>query len=406
MTRNFSTFHRHGLCIAPSKRFSCRPLSIVSSSAEQLNQRRHVPSFAAAPVDLLASVGNTPLLELTTLSTLTGCKLFAKAEYTNPSGSIKDRVAKSLILDAEERGVLEPGGTIIEATGGSTGVSLALLGASRGYKTQLTMPDITASEKVQMMKVMGAQVHVLPTTCMSDKNHFFHVARYLAETTPNAYCPDQFDNIANMRAHYEGTAPEIWTQVQGRIHGFVTSAGTSGTIAGMSRFFKERNPDVQVWLIDPEETAAMSAFVNNGRLTSTMENGFEIVPMAKGWTIAEGVAALSHVTNNLRESIVDRGITATNQEIVDMSYFLLRNDGIFVGPSSALNVLGAVKMARELGPGHTIVTILTDGGVRYGSKLYNEAWLKEHNLLPQEAEAKKGSLPLDFVGGVKYPMTV
>ncbi|KAG6595745.1 Cysteine synthase [Phytophthora cinnamomi] len=154
-------------------------------------------------VDLLASVGNTPLLELTTLSKLTGCKLLAKAEYANPSGSIKDRVAKSLILDAEERGLLKPGGTIIEATGGSTGVSLALLGASRGYKTLLTMPDITAKEKVQMMKTMGAEVHVLPTTSMSDKeNHFFHVAQRLAQETPNAYCPNQFDNPANMRAHY------------------------------------------------------------------------------------------------------------------------------------------------------------------------------------------------------------
>uniref|UniRef100_M4C533 Tryptophan synthase beta chain-like PALP domain-containing protein n=1 Tax=Hyaloperonospora arabidopsidis (strain Emoy2) TaxID=559515 RepID=M4C533_HYAAE len=402
MSRIPLPLRRHGLYVAPAKHFSSRSLSILSSSNEQLGQKHQV---TATTVDLLASVGNTPLLELPTLSKLTGCKLVAKAEYTNPSGSIKDRVAKSLILDAEERGMLEPGGTIIEATGGSTGVSLALLGASRGYKTLLTMPDITASEKVQMMKVMGAQVRVLPTTCISDKNHFFNVARCLAETTANAYCPNQFDNTANMRAHYDGTAPEIWTQIQGGIHGFVTSAGTSGTIAGMSKFFKERNPDVKVWLIDPEETASMSAFINNDRSTSSIENGFEIVPMAGGWTIAEGVAALSRVTNNLRESIVDHGITATNQEIVDMSYFLLRNDGIFVGPSSALNVLGAVKMALELGPGHTIVTILADGGVRYGSKLYNEAWLKDHDLLPQEVN-KKGSPSLDFVRSVRFPTTV
>ncbi|GMF89327.1 unnamed protein product [Phytophthora fragariaefolia] len=269
------------------------------------------------------------------------------------------------------------------------------------------MPDITAKEKIQMMKTMGAEVHVLPTTSMSDKeNHFFHVARRLAETTPNAYCPNQFDNLANMRAHYEGTAPEVWEQVDGEIDGFVTSAGTSGTIAGMSRFFKEKNPDVKVWLIDPEETAAMSVFINNDRSTSRVEDGLEVVPMAKGSTIAEGVAALSRVTENLSESIVDQGLTATNQEIVDMAYFLLRNDGVFVGPSSALNVLGAVKMARELGPGHTIVTILADAGVRYGSKLYNEEWLEENNLMPHEAAAKKGSASLDFVGGLTFPKTV
>ncbi|ETI40747.1 hypothetical protein L914_13357 [Phytophthora nicotianae] len=378
--------------------------TLFGTRSFSLSDSRRGSYSTTGSVDLLASVGNTPLLELTTLSKLTGCKLLAKAEYTNPSGSIKDRVAKSLILDAEERGLLKPGGTIIEATGGSTGVSLALLGASRGYKTLLTMPDITAKEKVQMMKTMGAQVHILPTTSMSDKeNHFFHVARRIAETTPNAYCPNQFDNTANLMAHYEGTAPEIWNQVGGEIDGFVTSAGTSGTIAGMSRFFKEKKPDVKVWLIDPEETAAMSAFINNERSTSTIEDGFEVVPMAKGVTIAEGVAALSRVTQNLRESIVDQGITANNQEIVDMAYFLLRNDGIFVGPSSALNVLGAVKMARELGPGHTIVTILADGGVRYGSKLYNEDWLKENNLLPQQ-NAQKGSL--DFVRELAFPTTI
>ncbi|OWZ19486.1 Cysteine synthase [Phytophthora megakarya] len=390
-----SILRRSGVSTS-AKSFVTRTFSL--SSTQQLDVET---SSSTGSVDLLASVGNTPLLELTALSQLTGCSLLAKAEYANPSGSIKDRVAKSLILDAEERGLIKPGGTIIEATGGSTGVSLALLGASRGYKTLLTMPDITAKEKVQMMKTMGAQVHVLPTTSMSDKeNHFFHVAQRLAETTPNAYCPNQFDNVANMKAHYEGTAPEIWQQVNGEIDGFVTSAGTSGTIAGMSRFFKEQNPNVQVWLIDPEETAAMSVFVNNNRSTSTIQDGFEIVPMATGTTIAEGVAALSRVTQNLRESIVDRGITATNQEVVDMAYFLLRNDGIFVGPSSALNVLGAVKMARELGPGHTIVTILADGGVRYGSKLYSEDWLKENNLLPQEATS------LDFVGDLTFPTTV
>ncbi|POM78973.1 Cysteine synthase [Phytophthora palmivora] len=363
--------------------------------------------LTAGSVDLLASVGNTPLLELTTLSKLTGCKLLAKAEYANPSGSIKDRVAKSLILDAEERGLIKPGGTIIEATGGSTGVSLALLGASRGYKTLLTMPDNTAKEKIQMMKTMGAEVRVLPTTSMADKeNHFFHVAQRLAKETSNAYCPNQFDNPANLRAHYNGTAPEIWEQVGGEIHGFVSSAGTSGTIAGMSTFFKEKNPNVKVWIIDPAEVANIAMFINNDRSTGIMEDGFEMMPTVKGSSIAEGVAAITRVTSNLREAIIDRGITGTNQEIVDMAYFLLRHDGIFVGPSSALNVLGAVKMARELGPGHTIVTILADGGVRYGSKLYNEEWLKEHEMLPQDFATNKNATSLDFVRELEFPTVV
>ncbi|OWZ19485.1 hypothetical protein PHMEG_0006262 [Phytophthora megakarya] len=269
------------------------------------------------------------------------------------------------------------------------------------------MPDNTATEKIQMMKTMGAEVRVLPTTSMTDKhNHFFHVAQRLAKETPNAYCPNQFDNPANLRAHYKGTAPEIWDQVGGEIHGFVSSAGTSGTIAGMSTFFKEKNPDVKVWLIDPAEVANIAMFINNDRSTGTMEDGFEMMPTVNGSSIAEGVAALTRVTSNLREAIIDKGITGTNQEIVDMAYFLLRHDGIFVGPSSALNVLGAVKMARKLGPGHTIVTILADGGVRYGSKLYNEDWLKEHKILPRTIATNTNATSLDFVRGLEFPTTV
>ncbi|RLN81299.1 hypothetical protein BBJ28_00015346 [Nothophytophthora sp. Chile5] len=381
-----------------------RTSSPLPDSQEALQAPEEPPQAQQTdgPVNLFEAVGHTPLLELTTLSHLTGCKIYAKAEFMNPSGSIKDRVAKALIQDAEQRGVLQPGGTIIEATGGSTGVSLALLGAARGYKTLLTMPTKTASEKIAMMKAMGAEVHVLPTTSLDDPDHFFHVAQRLTAAKPDAYCPNQFDNIANQRAHYEGTAPEIWEQVNGRIDGFVASAGTAGTISGISQFLKKHQPDVQVWLVDPESVAGISKFVNNGRTTSSMKDGFEVVPTAKGVTIAEGIA-LSYVTGNFRKAIVDRGVTATDQEIVDMAYFLLRNDGIFVGPSSALNVLGAVKMARELGPGHTIVTILTDGGVRYGSKLYNETWLKEHDMLPSAAAATKGSDSLEFVGEVKFP---
>ncbi|KAF1323095.1 Cysteine synthase, partial [Globisporangium splendens] len=354
-----------------------------------------------AAVDLFDAVGNTPLIELKSLSKLTNCKIYAKAEYMNPCGSVKDRAAKFLILDAEESGAIKRGDTIVEATGGNTGVSLALLAAARGYKTLFTMPEKTASEKIELMKVMGAQVFVQPMASMFDKeNHFYHVAQRLSKTIENAVYPNQFENTANMKAHYMTTGPEIWRQTNGTIDGFVTSSGTAGTISGISKFLKEKKPECAVWIVDPEEVAGISKFVNDDRTTSSMKDGFEVVQANQGSTIAEGVG-LSRVTPNFREAKVDKGITATNQEIVDMAYFLLRNDGIFVGPSAALNVLGAVKMAHELGPGSTVVTILCDGGDRYRSKLYNPEWLKEQDLLPSMDEGRGESL--SFVHAIKLP---
>uniref|UniRef100_K3XBS8 Cysteine synthase n=1 Tax=Globisporangium ultimum (strain ATCC 200006 / CBS 805.95 / DAOM BR144) TaxID=431595 RepID=K3XBS8_GLOUD len=354
-----------------------------------------------APVDLFDAVGNTPLIELKSLSKLTNCKIYAKAEYMNPCGSVKDRAAKFLILDAEESGAIKAGDTIVEATGGNTGVSLALLAAARGYKTMFTMPEKTAREKIELMKVMGAQVFVQPMASMFDKeNHFYHVAQRLSKTIENAVYPNQFENTANMKAHYMTTGPEIWRQTNGTIDGFVTSSGTAGTISGISKFLKEKKPECAVWIVDPEEVAGISKFVNDDRTTSSMKDGFEVIQAKQGSTIAEGVG-LSRVTPNFREAKVDKGITATNQEVVDMAYFLLRNDGIFVGPSAALNALGAVKMARELGPGSTVVTILCDGGDRYRSKLYNPAWLKEQDLLPSTGEGRGDSLT--FVHTIKLP---
>jgi cysteine synthase A len=356
------------------------------------------------PVDLFGAVGNTPLLELKTLSKLTGCKIYAKAEFMNPGGSVKDRAAKYLILDAESKGQLaKRGDTLIEATGGNTGVSLALLAAARGYKTIFTMHNQIAPEKIELMRVLGAQVELqTPASWLDREKHFYHVAKKIAAAAPKnsgvAY-PDQFENTANMRAHYEGTGPEIWRQVRGNIDGFVAAAGTAGTLAGTSKFLKEKKSDMAVWLVDPEGCAGMSLFINNGGTTSTPKNGFNMVPARSGSSIAEGIA-LPRVTPNFREGVVDRGITVTNQETVDMAYFLLRNDGIFVGPSAALNVVGAVKMARELGPGHTIVTILCDGGDRYRSKLYNPKWLKEMKLEPRDLDNRDS---LAFVGELSFP---
>lgn len=351
------------------------------------------------PVDMFEAVGNTPLLELKSLSRLTGCKIYAKAEFMNPCGSVKDRAAKYLLLDAEEKGLITKGDVVVEATGGNTGISLALLAAARGYRTLFTMPAKTATEKIELMKTMGAEVHVQPMASMFDKDvHFYHVAHKLAKENKNAVYPDQFENLASTRAHYETTGPEIWHQTGGQLDGFICASGTAGTIGGTTKFLKEKNPAVKTWIIDSEEVAAMAKFINDGQTTSTEKEGFEIVPAGQGATIAEGIG-LPRVTPNFREAKIDQGITGTNQEIVDMAYFLLKNEGVFVGPSAALNVVGAVKMARALGPGHAVVTILCDGGDRYRSKLYNPTWLEQQKLVPKSGD----KLSLDFVADAKLP---
>ncbi|KAF0685688.1 Aste57867_22473 [Aphanomyces stellatus] len=346
-------------------------------------------------VTLAGAIGNTPLLEIKSLSKLTGCRILAKAEYVgymsmfmtmaeiicrfmNPSGSVKDRAAKSLIEDAEKSGKLKPGGTVVEATGGNTGVGLAIVAASKGYKTIFTMPDKTSSEKIELMQVLGATVHVQPTVDVDDPEHFYNVAKRIVAADPLCFGPDQFENVANSRAHYEGTGPEIWRQTAGKVDGFIVASGTGGTIGGVSKFLKEQNPAIQVWHIDPIEGGASSDYVNSKQSTMA-SNGFELIPKRDGSTIAEGIG-LARVTPNFKFGSIDKGIFGTNMEIVKMAYYLLGHEGLFVGPSAALNVVGAVKMARSLGPGHTIVTVLCDGGDRYRSKLFNAAWLAEHNL--------------------------
>ncbi|KAF0694136.1 Aste57867_14955 [Aphanomyces stellatus] len=337
-------------------------------------------------VTIAGAIGNTPLLEIKSLSKLTGCRILAKAEFMNPSGSIKDRAAKYLIEDAERSGALQPGGTVVEATGGNTGVGLAIVAASKGYKTIFTMPDKTSREKIELMQVLGATVHVQPTVGWDDPANFYNVAKRIVATNPTSHCgPNQFKNLANSRAHYEGTGAEIWRQTAGRVDGFVASSGTGGTISGVSVFLKEQNPRVQVWNIDPLEGGATSDYVNSQRTNSLVECGREALNARHGSTvctaskIAEGIG-LAHVTPNFKQAQIDRGIFGSNADIVQMAYHLLRHDGIFVGPSAALNVVGAVKMARALGPGHTVVTVLCDGGDRYRSKLFNASWLADHNL--------------------------
>ncbi|ETV92131.1 hypothetical protein, variant [Aphanomyces invadans] len=296
----------------------------------------------------------------------------------NPSGSVKDRAAKFLIEDAEARGKLKPGGIVVEATGGNTGVGLAIVAAAKGYRTIFTMPDKTSSEKIELMTVLGADVHVQPSVAMDDPLHFYNVAKTIVTSNPLCFGPDQFENVANSEAHYAGTGPEIWRQTAGKLDGFVVASGTGGTIGGVSRFLKEQNQSIQVWHIDPMEGGASSDYVNTKQSTIGPD-GFEYIPKREGATVAEGIG-LARVTPNFKTGSIDRGIFGTNGEIVQMAYYLLRHEGLFVGPSAALNVVGAVKMAREMGPGHTIVTVLCDGGDRYRSKLYNAKWLEIEKL--------------------------
>ncbi|RHY95852.1 hypothetical protein DYB35_005330 [Aphanomyces astaci] len=351
---------------------------VAAGSAGGVYFERHLKAPEEQITTIVDAIGNTPLLEIKSLSNLTGCRILAKAEFMNPSGSVKDRAAKFLIEDAEASGQLQPGGIVVEATGGNTGVGLAIVAAAKGYRTIFTMPDKTSAEKIDLMKVLGAEVHVQPGVGMADPQHFYNLAKRIVASDPLCFGPDQFENIANSRAHYVGTGPEIWRQTAGHVTGFVVASGTGGTIGGVSKFLKEKNSAIQVWHIDPIEGGASSDYVNT-KQSQVGPDGFEYIPKRDGSTVAEGIG-LARVTPNFKTGLIDRGIFGTNAEIIQMVYYLLRHEGLFVGPSAALNVVGAVKMAPPLGPGHTIVTVLCDGGDRYRSKLFNAKWLEDEKL--------------------------
>jgi cysteine synthase len=327
-----------------------------------------------AAASLAEAVGNTPLIELRSLSAATGCTILAKAEFMNPGGSVKDRPALNILRAAERAGKLvprearapgAPPQTIVEGTGGNTGVALALLAASRGYKALFTVPSHTSSEKIDQMRAFGAEVIVCPAVPFTDKaQHYYHLAQTLGETTPGAVWGNQFEGLANAEAHFDGTGPEIWAQTAGRLDAFVCSSGTGGTISGVSRFLKSVSPGVRVYLIDPPGSV-LAHYVRTG------------TPKASpGSTIAEGIG-IGRVTANFGSARIDAAFDGTDTEAVEMAHYLLRREGLWVGPSAALNAVGAVKAARALGPGHTVVTVLCDGGGRYASKLYNPAWLAE-----------------------------
>ena len=316
---------------------------------------------------LTGSIGNTPLIRIDSLSEETGCEILGKAEFMNPGGSVKDRAALWMIEAAEASGALKQGGTVVEGTAGNTGIGLAHVCNSRGYKTIIYMPDNQSTEKVNLLRTLGAEVRVVPTVPYANEDNFQKQAGRYAATLDNAIWANQFDNTANALSHYESTGPEIWAQTDGKVDVFTCAVGTGGTLAGTSAYLKEQNPNMQIILADPMGSALYN-WVSTGEAT-----------MTPGPSITEGIGN-SRITENLKQAVIDSAVQVTDQEMVDMVYRLLREDGWFFGSSSGINLGAAVKAAKTLGPGHTIVIILCDDGGKYQSRLYNDEFLAEKGL--------------------------
>jgi len=329
--------------------------------------------FAA---DFLAAVGGTPLIRLRAASESTGCEIFGKAEFMNPGGSVKDRAARAIVLDAEQRGELKPGGIVVEGTAGNTGIGLAHVCNARGYRCVIVMPDNQSPEKFALLEALGAEVHRVRTVPYSDPNHYQKVAGRMAQEMPGAIWANQFDNTANRRAHVASTGPEIWDQTEGRVDAFVSASGTGGTLAGVSEYLKSRNPRVRTVLADPPGSA-LYEFIRNGSLKATGSG-----------SITEGIG-IGRITANMKDAPIDAALHIEDAETVTCVYQLLRAEGLFVSSTSGVNVAAATRVARELGPGHVIVTVLCDSGAKYLSRLFNPEWLAHKGLL-EAAQAGYG----------------
>ena len=321
--------------------------------------------------DFLDAVGNTPLIKLRKASELTGCNILGKAEFMNPGGSVKDRAAKAIVLDAEARGLLRPGGVIVEGTAGNTGIGLALVANSLGYRTVIVIPDTQSQEKKDMLRLCGADLREVPAVPYRDENNYVkfsgRLAEELAKTEANgAIWANQFDNVANRKGHYENTGPEIFEQTNGKVDAFICAVGTGGTLAGTGMALKERNPEIIISLADPLG-AALHSFYTTGELSS------------RGGSITEGIGQ-GRITANLEDAPVDQSFQIPDEEALPICFDLLKEEGLCLGGSSGINVAGAIRLAQELGPGKTIVTILCDSGIRYQSKLFNPAFLQEKGL--------------------------
>jgi cysteine synthase len=314
----------------------------------------------------LSLIGNTPLVRLAGPSNDTGCEILAKCEYANPGASVKDRAALFIVEDAEERGQIKPGGTIVEGTAGNTGIGLALVANAKGYKTIIVMPDSQSKEKMDTLRALGAELVLVPPAPFANPGHFVHTSRRIAEETEGAIWANQFDNVANRKAHIEGTAEEIWVQTEGKVDGFTCAAGTGGTIAGVGLGLKAKSDAVRIALTDPHG-AALYNYYAHGELK------------AEGSSVAEGIGQ-GRITANLEGAPIDTQFRISDEEGLIWVSRMMKEEGLCLGLSSGINIAGAVALAREMGPGNTIVTILCDTGFRYLSTLYNKEWLESKDL--------------------------
>src|SRR5438094_181782 len=330
---------------------------------------------------LAGAIGGTPLIKLRGIAEATGCTVLGKAEFLNPGGSVKDRAALFILLDAERRGVIEPGGTVVEGTAGNTGIGLALIGNARGYRTVIVMPRSQSQEKKDLLRACGAEVVEVPAVPYRDQNNYIRVSERLARELgererKGVLWANQWDNLANRRAHFETTGPEVWGQTDGRVDAFISAIGTGGTLSGVGLFLKEQRKQIVIALADPMG-AAMYSWFKRGELRS------------EGDSVTEGIGQ-GRITANVDGTPVDEAYQIPDEEALPILFDLVKDEGLFLGGSSGINLAGAVRLARQLGPGHTIVTILADSGARYYSKLWNPAFLRNKGLpVPAWLEAKR-----------------
>jgi cysteine synthase A len=321
--------------------------------------------------NVIDAIGQTPLIELQAASKATGCRILGKAEFMNPGGSVKDRAALYIVRDAIERGALKPGGVIVEGTAGNTGIGLALVANSLGFKTVIVIPDTQSQEKKDMLRLQGAELVEVPAVPYANPNNYVKVSGRLAERLAGerpegAIWANQFDNVANREAHIATTGPEIWDELGGKVDGFICACGTGGTLAGVGMALKDRNPKIKIGLADPMG-AALYSYYTSGELK------------ASGSSITEGIGQ-GRITENLKDAPIDFACQIPDEEALPVVFDLAEKEGLLLGGSSGINVAGAIRLAREMGPGHTIVTILCDGGARYASKLFNPEFLRGLNL--------------------------
>ncbi|KAL8215698.1 hypothetical protein R6Q57_022535 [Mikania cordata] len=386
----------------------CRAMAHLNGKTLTQNKRRRN--------GIVGAIGNTPLIRINSLSDATGCEIFGKAEFLNPGGSVKDRIAVKIIEEALESGQLVQGGVVTEGSAGSTAISLATVAPAYGCKCHVVIPDDAAIEKSEILEALGATVERVRPVSITHKDHYVNIARrraleankhalqhinqtdaknvtntngYLSEKENRSavfsseykggFFADQFENLANYRAHYEGTGPEIWEQTGSKLHAFIAAAGTGGTVAGVSRFLKEKDPGIKCFLVDPPGSGLFNKVTRGVMYTKEEAEGKRLKNPFD--TITEGIG-INRLTENFKMAQLDGAFKGTDLEAVEMSRFLLKNDGLFIGSSSAMNCVGAVRLARLLGPGHTIVTILCDSGMRHLSKFCNPEYLSHHGLTP------------------------